>query len=302
MHSYGSQWHLGMPHTISGALGEIALLVHAADQHWNEMGRLTGCPASRQIDGDGNAVYASVFFVNLEAPSECGLAAFGPDDVVELRGALGRYGTSMLDGTHSLNALGTESTGSGAERAPSIRLRLSFVLVAMGSGADSLRVATPSNARIDRIPPLEREPDSYRLVRTAQASGTLLAAPQDATPLWKGSYARTYPINPDRDLNGVGLLYYANYVAFFDACEREALQEASGFPPARVDGRTTVRRQIAYYGNARASDRLHVAVDGWALDASPVTRLLVRHSVRRVSDGRLIALASAVRLLRASAS
>jgi probable biosynthetic protein (TIGR04098 family) len=296
MHQYAHRWHLGMPHTISGAVGEIALLAHAQDLHWKEMGSLTGCPASRQVSATGEDVYASIFYVDLEAPPDRGLAAFGPDDTLEIEGTFGRYGPSMLDGTHRLRALRDGPDG------PAIRLRLSFVLVAMGAGPDDLRISVPANAAIERIPGLVEEPDSYRVARAAQAAGGLDAAPAGARALWDKPRTRTYAINPDRDLNGVGLLYFANYVAFLDAAERDTLEAEAGIPAARLDGRVTVQRRIAYYGNARSSDRLQVTVDCHAYDGPPAERLLVRHAVRRVSDGRLVALATATRLLRPPSS
>jgi probable biosynthetic protein (TIGR04098 family) len=297
MHRSNTRWHLGMPHTISGALAEVALLAYAQDQHWKEIGRLAGCPASRLVDVAGKAVYASVYFVELDTASDRGLAVFGPDDELELEGSLGRYGASMLDGTHRLYRAGSVQAESAA---PS--LRMSFVLVALGRGPDDLRVSTPSNGRIDRIPSLATEPDSYRLVRAAQSAGGFGSPPPGSAPLWDGVFSRTYPINPDRDLNGVGLLYFANYVAFLDAAEREAFGEMSGMSAGRLDGRVTVRRRIAYYGNARSSDQLHIDVEAFALDGLAPTRWVVHQRIRRASDDRLIALATGERRLRGSHS
>jgi hypothetical protein len=76
----------------------------------------------------------------------------------------------------------------------------------------------------------------------------------------------------------------------------------AGLTATDLDGRVTLRRRIAYYGNARSSDRLQIGVEAATLDGAPDGRLLVRHQVRRVSDGRLIALAIAERQLRATGS
>ncbi len=169
-------------------------------------------------------------------------------------------------------------------------MRLSNVLVALGGGPDDLRISTPVNARLDAIPALPTQPESYRLVREAQARGAFFEPPAGARALWTTPYVAVLPINPDRDLNGVGrppLLYFANYVAFLDAAERMALQSEGGFSPGALDGRATLRRRIGFYGNARSSDVLVIEVEAFALDA---VRLLVRHRVRRRSDDRLIAI------------
>jgi probable biosynthetic protein (TIGR04098 family) len=282
-----------MRHTLHRMLSEVALLGHAQDLHWAQLAELTGCAASRFVDADGREVYASVYFAELDAAGQTGLDAFGPDDEIELDGTLGRYGASLLDGVHRLQRPGGPASPPGS--APQVRL--SFVLVALGRGPDELRVSTPANARLDRVPSLGAEPDSYRLVRAALGNRSLADPPPDAPPMWAGEFTRVYPIDPDRDLNGVGLLYFANYVTFLDRVERDALEECAGLDPRSLDGRVTLRRRIGYYGNARSSDRLRVTAEAHALDPSR-TRYLVRHRMERVSDGRLMALATAERRLR----
>jgi probable biosynthetic protein (TIGR04098 family) len=298
MHRSRSLWHLGMPHTICGALSEVALFAHAADLHWKSIATLTGCPASRLVDAAGDEVYASVFFAGFEGGGDQGLASFRPDDELELVGTLGRYGASMLDGMHRLYPAGSLPAEIPDSLPAAPLLRLSFVLVSPGDGPDALRISTPANAQMDRIPPLTSEPDTYRIVKRARAAGGFVSTPGPGRQLWSGTFSRAYPINADRDLNGVGLLYFANYIVFLDAAERDALQERAGLTPERLDGRVTLWRRIAYYGNARSSDRLDITVEAYARDGEPDGRLLVLHQVRRVSDGRLIALAGAERRLR----
>jgi probable biosynthetic protein (TIGR04098 family) len=283
-----------MPHTIAGALSEVALLAHAQDMQWTELGRLTGCPASRQRDASGREVYASIYFVDVDSPSDVGLRAFRPDDDLEVLSTLGRYGETMLEADHLLLPHGLVPDPEPATLPPGLRVRLSNVLVALGGGPDDLRISSPANARLDAVPLLPTQPESYRLVREAQVRGAFFDPPPGARALCATPYVAVLPINPDRDLNGVGLLYFANYVAFLDAAERMALQGEAGFPPAALDGRATVRRRIGFYGNARSSDVLVVEVEAFALDA---VRLLVQHRVRRRSDDRLIAIASAERRL-----
>ena len=284
-----------MPHTIAGAMSEIALLAHVQDLQWTEIGRLTGTPASRLRDADGREVYASIYYVEIDGFPPVGLRAFGPDDDLEVVSALGRYGSTMLEVEHRLVAAGSPSEEPPTNRAAAPYVRLSNVLVALGTGPDDLRIATPANARLDAIPLLATQPESYRLTRAASNRGSFGPAPGDARPLGTPGFAVTLPINPDRDLNGVGLLYFANYVAFLDAAERAALTAADACASDALDGRVTLRRQIGFYGNCRASDTLHVEVDAFGLGDD---RLLLHHRVHRASDGRLIAVSRAEKRLR----
>ena len=91
-----------MPHTISGALSEIALLAHLQDLQWTELGRLAGCAASRQVDADGREVYASIYYVDVDGPPDAGLRAYRPDDDLEILSTLGRFGQTMLEAEHVL--------------------------------------------------------------------------------------------------------------------------------------------------------------------------------------------------------
>src|SRR5262245_40292023 len=65
MYRSRSSLHLGMPHTRSHAISEIALLSQAAHLRWNDLGALSGTPASRQRDAEGRPVYASIYFAEI---------------------------------------------------------------------------------------------------------------------------------------------------------------------------------------------------------------------------------------------
>src|SRR4029434_8542711 len=101
-----------------------------------------------------------------------------------------------------------------------------------------------------------------------------------AEPLWPGEREVVYRINADRDVNGVGLVYFANYIAFADYAERTALDAAGCFPPDALNPRLTLRRSMGYYGNARFDDSLVMLVEAWRL-AGRAGDILVHHRVRR---------------------
>ena len=103
-------------------------------------------------------------------------------------------------------------------------------------------------------------------------------------------------INPDRDVNGVGLIYFANYVSFMDLAERATLEEFGGYSATDLDGRTTLRRRIGYYGNAQRHDTLEIDVEAFRLATRP-DHLLLNHRIRRPADGRLIAVSTVEKAL-----
>jgi len=286
-----------MPHTQSGGLSEVALLAYAGDLRWCDIGIATGRPAAHHKDAEERAVYASFYFAEIADLPERGLGAFEPDDEIEVVSTLSRFGRSMLDGEHRIYRAGTLPDELPAELPPAPRVRLSNVFVCEGTGPDDLRITFPANGRVEDIPAAAVEPDSYRTIKEARHAGHFFPPPADATPLWTGARSVPYRMNPDRDVNGVGLIYFANYVAFMDVAERTALEEA-GRRPTDLDGRVTLRRRIGYYGNAQRHDTLVIDVEAFALPASPA-RLLLHYRIRRDTDGRLIAVSSAEKALRA---
>jgi probable biosynthetic protein (TIGR04098 family) len=291
-------WWLGMPHTQAGGTSESALLAHAGDLRWRDLCAATGVAASEQRDAEGHRVYASFYYVEIGGFPPSGLAAFGPDDRLEVVSTLSRFGRSMLDGVHRLYPAGALPPALPEPLPAAPHVRLSNVFVREASGPDDLRVTTPVTGDLEAIPPSAAEPDSYRLIREARAHGRFFDDPAGATPLWAGGHRVVYRIDPDRDINGVGLVYFANYVVFADVAERRALEEAGGLAPEALDGRRTLRRQIGFYGNAQRHDELLVDVHAARLPESP-RHLLLHHHIRRRTDDRLIAVSSVEKILPA---
>ena len=291
-------FRLGMPHTQAGGMSEVALLAHTGEQRWIDIGTAVGVDASALRDADGHAVYASFYFVGLDGFPATGLGAFGPDDRLEVVSTLARFGPSMLDGEHALHRAGSLPEPLPATLPAAPRVRLSNVFVREGTGVDDLRITTPANAPIDRIPASAAEPDSYRQIREARTRGRFVAVPEGARAIFSEAQSIVLPINPDRDVNGVGLVYFANYVAFMDAAERAALTGAGGYAATALDGRRTLWRRIGFYGNAQRHDELRVDVEAFAL--SDPQHLLLHHRVTRRGDGRLIAVSSVEKLLAAA--
>lgn len=84
------------------------------------------------------------------------------------------------------------------------------------------------------------------------------------------------------DLNGVGLLYFANFLRFFAMAEDVALQG-----PWTLPGVT--RREVHWFGNADAGETLEVTAEPAVMRTDPASSINCFSSVRRRSDNALIA-------------
>src|SRR4029453_11306480 len=243
-----------MPHTQMGGMSEVALLAYLGDLRWGDLGTATGVAPSAQRDADGHAVYASFYFVGIDGFPEAGLGVFGPDDTIDIVSTLERYGRSMLDGEHFLYRAGTLPAELPATLPPAPRVRLSNVIVREGRNMDDLRSTWPANANLDDVPVSADEPDSYRLIKLARQTGRFGELPGGASPLWVGRRSVRYPIDADRDVNGVGLVYFANYVAILDWAERQTLVASGGYSPEALDGRRTRWGRLGFYRKAPRHD------------------------------------------------
>lgn len=298
---------IGMPLTGRNHLAETPLLQRLGDQRWRHISAVMGVPSREIVDDEGARLYATFFYVEMAFPPARPMGRFGENDRFTIVSSLARYGTSMLDGISCLMP-----PGFAGETAPFASLddavaagvpaaRLSNIFVKQFAGAEWLKKGRPAESSFAQIPELAEAPDSYVTVKQAEKAGRFGSARASWVPMTKGPMRREYALIPDRDLNGAGLVYFANYPMFLDICERDVLLSAElAMPEALVDRRTLVRRRSAYLNNASARDRLIIEIEPWlelarthdGAPAGPIT-LHVSCRMHRQSDARLMMVSSA---------
>lgn len=133
-----------------------------------------------------------------------------------------------------------------------------------------LRRATPRGFSTSGLPRVPAEHSPRLVYSQVRAAGTFRSAhePEPATRL-----ALRYRVDPSRDLNGAGLLYFATYFSIIDwavlSMWRHLGRSAADFLRRRVTD-----RQLCYLGNADADDTLrlevtfHRAEDGDVVDVT----------------------------------
>jgi probable biosynthetic protein (TIGR04098 family) len=151
-------------------------------------------------------------------------------------------------------------------------------------------------------------PDSYAVLMQAKEKRILFEVPEEYVPLTPGAMEFDYKIIPDRDLNGAGLLYFANYPMFLDIAERKLLSVAGdlAIDESLLDRRTLVHRKSSYLSNATAKDVLRIKIQAWIEnpflvghvdpETAPI-RLLLNYEMHRRSDDRLMLVSSAKKIV-----
>ncbi len=243
------RFDLGMPHLGRNNLSESELLKVIGHHRWKLIQDAGGVPSALIRDDAGARLYATFFFIDLDLPPTRPLSAYGENETLEFETTLSHHGKTYLDGRHVL--VGTDE----------FKIRSSNVFIYQEAGPSKLSLSFPANMDFSRIRELDALPDSVNLCREAKARRTFLGTPPDSVPVFDGTTEIVYEINADRDLNGAGLLYFANYICVLDFAERRALRAMGDpIPESLLDARSTYRRLMGYFGNAQATDRLHVTM------------------------------------------
>jgi probable biosynthetic protein (TIGR04098 family) len=186
-------------------------------------------------------------------------------------------------------------------------VRLSNIFVRQFGGPEWLRKSRPAHREFERISQLTVAPDCYMTVKQAERDGSFGPAGHEYTPMTPGPVSLDYSLAPDRDLNGAGLVYFANYPLFLDICERAFFRKADlSLPEHLINHRTILRRKSAYLHNASAHDTLEVQIEAWiqnpllagspSAEQSPI-RLIVNHRMLRKSDGRVMMVSTAEKII-----
>jgi probable biosynthetic protein (TIGR04098 family) len=295
---------LGLPHTNHRFLSEHLLLKYAGHFQWISIAAAAGVPLSRLRTADGGEVYASFYFIEERVPENAPLESFRLDDTVRFVISLRAYKNMAIEGRLIFDRperLGESEQVEEALRPASTQTELPFIrfaniFITPTQGNSRLRVAPPAGADFSQLAPLPNEENPYHLTRAASESGTLGIL--DDLWLPTGSYENGYMIDVDRDTNGAGLVYFANYVAFMDTAERLALKGAAGAgtPPEAAALRSIRHRRIAYFGNADVSETLTVRVTVLRNSSQPDC-LGFRYSIERRGDGQIICLSEAIKAL-----
>ncbi len=292
---------LGLPHTNHRGLSEPLLLMHAGHFQWMSIAAATGGPLSRLRTVSGGEVYAAFYYIEERFPRTTPIETFGLDDVVRFAIALRSFKNLAIEGrvvfdrpeqlsdrarVEALLAPGATDVGH-----PFIRFGNIFITPVKGNSV--LRVAPPASADFSGLTPLPNDDNPYHLTRAASEGRGLGVLDEGWSS--SGSFEYRYRLDPERDTNGAGLVYFANYAAFMETAERLALESlALPIQPEQLARRSLSHRRIAYYANADVADTIDVRVSVLRDPRSPQS-LGFRYAIERQEDGQTICLSEAVK-------
>jgi probable biosynthetic protein (TIGR04098 family) len=275
---------LGFPHTNRLGFWEPYLLMQAGHAQCNTIAGAIGMPLSDLRTLTGGEVYPAFYYIDLVVPDATPIESFGLDDAIRFRVALRAFRNIAIEGRLEFAA------PEAFERADAARGRIHFgnIFITPVRGNSELRVAAPANADFSRFAVLPNEENPYQVTRAARARGTLGLIADDWTEA-APPFEYRCELDPDRDTNGAGLVYFANYIVYAEMADRRAWL-AAGY-----SGERSLRhRRVAYYGNAEPGDALIVRMRVYR-HAARSGLLGHRCTIERAHDGMLICLSEAIK-------
>jgi len=276
---------LGLPHTNRRGLWEPLLLMHAGHFHWQTIAATIGRPLSSLVTRDGSAVYAAFYFLETVFPDHLPIESYGLDDTLRFAVTLRAFKNLTMEGQLRFDRA---STTPSAPPAAVPYLRFANIFITPKASNRELKIVAPIDADFSSLPVLPNDENPYHLTRAARADGSLGLFASGWTPAAAG-FDYYYDIDGDRDTNGAGLVYFANYITFAEAAER-AWARATG-----TAGERSIRhRRMAYYGNAEPDDRIRIRVAPFTCAGRP-DRFGARFTIERETDRQLICISEVVK-------
>jgi probable biosynthetic protein (TIGR04098 family) len=251
-------YFLNMPQMAVGGLSESWLFKELGDIHWNVLAKALGQPTRLLSDSAGERIYAT--FTRIKLRSSCALGIYKENERIDIDSGMSRYGAGLYF---------SEATVNGATGSIQARLMSSFSKFGATGSNTSLFKGLPELPPDCIVPALPEVPEFGRDYQGRRVEAL-------TPPIFECEYE----IMPSHDINGVGLLYFAAYPMIDDICaaRHAGRMYATGF--------STRHRDIFYFGNSDADDKLIYRLHRWAGDDDTVE---IESSISRKSDGNLMA-------------
>ncbi len=266
-----------------GMCGRNSLFVgQVGDWTWDAVSEVCGVNAFSARDAGGAPTYLSFYYYRLRGSLRAHPDAWGFGDRLEVLSRVFGFGSESVLTLHRIRPL-ADGVAPARVLDPDEFHRYSdpdtlYVhnfnrwISRSRPGNRDLVTASPVGFRHDHLPTLAAELSPRRAYGAARASGTF-HDPADAA--WQPVVDRfevSYPVDITRDINGVGLLYFAAYFSIVDR-GLHALWQALGRSDESFLLRTVLDQQVCYLGNADTDSLLRLTLRSWRSIAAPAEEI-----------------------------
>jgi probable biosynthetic protein (TIGR04098 family) len=294
-------------------LSEVEFLKIIAACQWESIARALGRRPPAIVNEANERLYGSVIDVELCLAERHSMEILGEDANLRIANRVRFFAQKFVEGLFVIDdrdippdllagvATRQDLVASGASYAC-----MTNAFIARSGGNVKLKVFRPAGAEQARVPELSETPWGIVQQGRVQASGELEPLRDDAAGIAlepRDASLIGYPIIPESDLNGAGLVYFARFEAMMNYGERVFLCQNLGLPLSTdfVACLSTEHRRAFFFANASPSDTVLVHVSARLLPpgsfrAAPAggayrvpLKLVFRIDLYRSSDNVLMA-------------
>ncbi|MFD4953039.1 LnmK family bifunctional acyltransferase/decarboxylase [Streptomyces sp. NPDC058451] len=259
-----------------GMCGHNSLFIgQVGDWTWETVSEVCGTDAFNAVNDRGRPTYLSFYYFRVRSGGQLHSGALTFGDRIETTSRVFGYGSESVLTLHRIRRVppgskakpeqGLDPDEFFAARQPDCLYVQNFnrwVTRSHAGSNEGLITSAPADFRHAHLPHL---PAAYS-PRAAYGSARVRQTfhdPQD--PEWEELVAADeveYPIDITRDINGVGLLYFASYFSIIDGALLKMWRN-QGRADRRFLDRTVLDHQLCYLGNADADSVLRIRLRSW---------------------------------------
>jgi probable biosynthetic protein (TIGR04098 family) len=264
---------VAMPHLAPGdKLSEVEFLKRLGTCQWDAIARVLGRPSQEITSEFHERLYASWIDVELKFGARHAPDRFAEGARIRVRNRVRVFARRFVEGFF---VFGDEEVPDAVLQATKTRedLRalgspwcyMTNAFIAPVGGNTRLKVFQPAGIEDLDLPEAERTPPGIEDHARVQATGRIddLGEGDPGVPLpVRDPSPIPYPLVPESDVNGAGLVYFARYVAIMNYGERRFLSERIAPPLSQplATCLSTEHRRIYYFANAAPTDTVEIAV------------------------------------------
>lgn|GEM_PF-1501457 len=297
---------IGLPHTNYRGVAEHLLFMFAGQFQWDIISEKLGCDLSKLRTKNGDEIYATFFSVEVEFSYKQPLSSFKLDDNLIFLYELSAYKNLIVDGKIIFGLAGDIEKAEAAGLDSNLydnrfldgfpRMRMSNILITPKMGNDKLKIAPPAGVSFDAFSQLNQRDEILSISNYVQKHNKIKYFD---SPCWEAVFGSDtncydYAVFAERDTNGAGLVYFANYIVFVKYAESAIQNKISGLFSRDIKNAQTSKLHIVYLGNVSCEDGLEIKTECFKNNSNG--RLIgLRYFINRKSDKKLIAVCESVK-------
>jgi probable biosynthetic protein (TIGR04098 family) len=211
------------------------------DWTWDAVSELCDVDVLRARTAAGDPTYLSFYYYRIRGGRSFHLRTPSFGDTLRITTSLCDLGSESIFARHRIDRGGDVLRVENLNR---------WIARGAGKSNEALVRASPIGFRHRHLPTLPA--DESPRVACGTARTALTFQPDDTRYADAGPVRRLrYAVDPSRDLNGVGLLYFASYFSIVDRALLDLYRDLGRGDAAFLD-RVVVDQQLCYLGNADA--------------------------------------------------